>query len=147
MKTFLVMNGPNLNLLGKREPEIYGSLTLDAINARIQKEADALGVKVEFFQSNHEGAMIDRLHEAMGKCDGVVINAGGHTHTSVSMCDAIGSTGLRVIEVHLSNVHKREEFRHHSYISAVAEGTISGLGWRSYVLALRALAMSTDVNA
>ncbi len=141
MKTILVMNGPNLNLLGVREPGIYGALTLQEINERIAKEAEVLGARVEFFQSNHEGALVDRLHEAMGQVEGVVLNAGAYTHTSVALADAISGTGLRVIEVHLSNVHKREEFRHHSYLSPVCAGVIAGLGWASYVLALRALLM------
>jgi len=141
VKTIWIINGPNLNLLGAREPGIYGALTLEEINRRITREAEALGARVEFFQSNHEGALIDRLHAAMGTADGVVLNAGAYTHTSVALADAVSGTGLRVIEVHLSNVHKREEFRRHSCLSAVCEGVVCGLGWKSYVLALRALLM------
>lgn len=145
MKTILVMNGPNLNLLGVRETGVYGSLSLEAINRRVEREAQALGAQVEFFQSNHEGELVDRLQQAMGKVDGVVLNAGAYTHTSVALVDAISGAGLRVVEVHLSNVHKREEFRHHSYLSPVCAGVISGLGWKSYVLALRALVMDDEI--
>ena len=141
MKTVWVINGPNLNLLGTREPGIYGALTLEEINRRVAREAEALGARAEFFQSNHEGALVDRLHAAAadGAIEGVVLNAGAYTHTSVALADAIRATGLRVIEVHLSNVHRREAFRHHSYLSPVCEGVICGLGWKSYVLAIRAL--------
>lgn len=139
MKTILVLNGPNLNLLGAREPGIYGALTLEEINRRVAREAETLGGRVEFFQSNHEGALVDRLQAAAGTVDGVVLNAGAYTHTSVALADAISGTGLRVIEVHLSNVHKREAFRHRSFLSPVCEGVVCGLGWKSYVLALRAL--------
>jgi len=139
VKTILIINGPNLNLLGSREPGIYGALTLEEINRRVAREAEALGGRVEFFQSNHEGALVDRLQAAAGAVDGVALNAGAYTHTSVALADAIKGTGLRVIEVHLSNVHKREVFRHHSFLSPVCEGVICGLGWKSYVLAVRAL--------
>ncbi len=135
MKKILVMNGPNLNLIGLRE-KTYGAVTLDAINKRLEKEAKALGVEIEFFQSNHEGEMIDRLHAAMDKVDGVILNGGGYAHTSVALRDTILSTALTVIEVHISNVHTREEFRHFSYVSGVAKGSISGLGWKGYLLAL-----------
>jgi len=139
VKTIWIINGPNLNLLGTREPGIYGALTLEEINRRIAREAEALGVRVAFFQSNREGELVDRLHAAAGAADGVVLNAGAYTHTSVALADAVSGTGLRVIEVHLSNVHRREAFRRHSFLSPVCEGVICGLGWKGYVLALRAL--------
>jgi 3-dehydroquinate dehydratase-2 len=135
----LVLNGPNLNLLGKREPEIYGSLTLDDINARLQEAASQHGVTLRCVQSNHEGALIDALHEARGWAGGAIFNPGGYTHTSVALRDAISAVDYPVIEVHLSNVFAREPFRHHSYITPVSLGVISGLGWIGYRLALEAL--------
>lgn len=134
----LVMNGPNLNLLGKREPEIYGSVTLDDINKRIMVLAAELGVQVAFFQSNHEGELVQKIQDAMGVYEAIVINPGAYTHTSVALRDAISSTGIPTVEAHISNIYKREEFRKHSYISGVAVGQIAGFGPDSYLLALRA---------
>lgn len=135
----LLLHGPNLNLLGRREPETYGHVTLDEINARLQAQAETLGVVLEVLQSNSEGGLIDALHAAMDCVDGILINPGGYTHTSVALRDAIAGIGLPAVEVHLSNVHAREEFRHRSLIAPVCVGQISGFGWRSYVLGLRGL--------
>ncbi|GAP21308.1 type II 3-dehydroquinate dehydratase [Leptolinea tardivitalis] len=140
MPSVLVLHGPNLNLLGLREPGVYGTLTMEDINARMVDLGKELGVEVRCFQSNHEGVLIDTLHEARTWADGVVFNPGGYTHTSVALRDAISAISLPVIEVHLSNLHAREEFRHTSMISAVCAGTISGLGVQSYLLGLRGLA-------
>ncbi len=136
----LVLNGPNLNLLGRREPNIYGSTTLDEINGRISALADELGVEVSFFQSNHEGELVQKIQEAMGVYQAIVINPGAYTHTSVALRDAISSTGIPAVETHISNIYRREEFRKHSYISGVAVGQITGFGPESYLLALRAAA-------
>lgn len=135
----LVLHGPNLNLLGKREPEVYGRLTLEEINQRLDVLAKELGIEVRALQSNHEGVLIDALHDARTWADGVIFNPGGYTHTSVALRDAVAAIGLPVIEVHLSNTQAREEFRRHSLISPVCKGTIMGLGWHSYTAALRAL--------
>ena len=140
MKSILILNGPNLNLLGKREPAHYGSLTLDEINRRLTELAKSLDLELRFVQSNHEGVMIDALQDAMNWAGGVILNPGGYSHTSVALRDAVASIGLPVIEVHLSNIYAREEFRHTSLISPVCAGTIAGLGWRSYTAALSSLA-------
>ena len=140
MTAILVLHGPNLNLLGKREPEIYGNLTLEEINSQLVKLGRDLNIEVRCVQSNHEGVLIDALHEARRWAQGVVLNAGGYTHTSVALRDAITAIIIPVVEVHLSNVYAREEFRHTSLISAVCKGKVIGFGWRSYTLALRALA-------
>lgn len=135
----LVLHGPNLNLLGTREPEVYGSMTLDDINSKLVGLGKELGVDVECFQSNHEGALIDALHEARTNANGVVFNPGGYTHTSIALRDAISAIQIPVIEVHISNVYAREEFRHTSMISAVCKAKVTGFGWRSYELGLRGL--------
>ncbi|TAD79462.1 MAG: type II 3-dehydroquinate dehydratase [Oscillatoriales cyanobacterium] len=140
-----MLHGPNLNLLGQREPSVYGTLTLSEINERLEADAAELQVAIECRQSNHEGTLIDWMHEAMGQFDGLVINPGGYTHTSVAMRDAIAGTALPTVEVHLSNIHKREAFRHHSYIAPVAIGQISGFGPESYRLGLRALVTHLSV--
>ncbi|UBF25380.1 type II 3-dehydroquinate dehydratase [Kovacikia minuta CCNUW1] len=139
MFSILVLHGPNLNLLGKREPGIYGSLTLDDINRLLEKEAATLGVNISFLQSNHEGALVDAIHAASTLHQGIVINAGAYTHTSVAIRDAIAAVSLPAVEVHLSNIYRREEFRHHSHIAPVVIGQISGFGSDSYLLGLRAL--------
>ena len=145
MTTVLVLNGPNLNLLGTREPAVYGSATLAEVEAGGRVVAAELGLGLEFRQTNHEGVLVDWLQEAgrrqaAGELVGVVLNPAAYSHTSVALADAISGTGLRLVEVHLSNVHRRESFRQHSYVSAVALGVIVGLGPTGYELALRALA-------
>ena len=140
-KLVYVLNGPNLNLLGTREPDIYGSDTLDDIAGMLDDRAQALGLTIDLRQSNHEGHLIDWLHEARSKgAAAVILNAGALTHTSVALYDAIKAINVPVIEVHLSNPHAREPFRHHSFISPVARGVVAGFGAKSYVLALEAAA-------
>ena len=139
MKKVLILNGPNLNLLGKREPGVYGRDSYEAVCGRIAARARELGMEPSFFQSNSEGALIDALHQAMDVYDGVVLNAGAYTHYSYAIRDAIAAIRLPVIEVHLSNIHAREEFRHTSLITAVCLGQICGLGETGYILALEAL--------
>ena len=138
-KSILILNGPNLNLLGTRQPEVYGKTTLADIEALCTAKAKDLGVTVRFAQTNHEGEMVDMLHAARGVHDGIILNAGAYTHTSVALMDAISSIMLPVIELHLSNVHAREEFRKISYISRVATGQICGFGAAGYPLAMDAL--------
>ena len=139
-RRLLLVNGPNLNLLGTREPEIYGSTTLAQIEERVQQLAAELGWQVRAVQSNHEGVLIDTIHAARTDCAGVIINPAAFTHTSVAIADALSAVELPVVEVHLSNVHRREKFRHHSYVSAVADTVIAGAGPLGYELAVRYLA-------
>ncbi|MDA1154157.1 MAG: type II 3-dehydroquinate dehydratase [Proteobacteria bacterium] len=135
----LILNGPNLNLLGTRQPEVYGPTTLNDIEAICAAKAISLGVTFEFVQSNHEGVLIDRLHAARGVFDGIILNAGAYTHTSIALMDAVASIMLPVVELHLSNIHAREAFRHQSYIAPVAIGQICGFGAAGYPLAMEAL--------
>ncbi len=139
MVSVLVLHGPNLNLLGQREPDVYGRMDLDEINRRLITAGADLGLEVRAFQSNHEGALIDQLHEAQQWARGVAFNPGAYTHTSVALRDAIAAVQLPVIEVHLSNTQAREGFRHVSMVAPVCAGTIAGFGWRSYLLALHAI--------
>lgn len=139
MLNILVLHGPNLNLLGQREPGVYGSATLDDINQLLEREAQALQVKLFIRQSNHEGVLVDTIHSALGQQQGILINAGAYTHTSVAIRDAVAAVNLPAVEVHLSNIYRRESFRHHSYIAPVAIGQISGFGPESYQLGLQAL--------
>lgn len=133
----LLLNGPNLNLLGQREPAVYGSATLADVEQAAQAQAQAAGVQLSCLQSNHEGVLIDRIHEARREgVDAIVINPGGLTHTSVALRDALAGVAIPFVEVHISNIHQRESFRHHSYLSAIAVGTIAGLGVDGYRLAL-----------
>ena len=138
--TVLVLNGPNLNLLGTREPEIYGTETLESIEAACAKRAKSLGLSVEFRQTNNEGEMVDWIQEGSRSAQALIVNAGAYTHTSVALLDALLAAGIPVIEVHLSNIHQREEFRQHSYVSKAADGMICGFGGFGYELALEALA-------
>ena len=140
MTAILILHGPNLNLLGHREPAIYGSLSLAEIDQKLVILGRELELEIRSLQSNHEGALIDAIHEARGWAAGIIFNPGGYTHTSVALRDAIAAISLPVVEVHLSNIYAREEFRKHSLIAPVCLGTIAGFGWYSYALALYALA-------
>lgn len=140
LKPVLILNGPNLNMLGKRQPEIYGHETLSDVEKACRAEALRLDIPVEFAQSNHEGVLVDLIQAAREKNSGIIINAGAYTHTSVALLDALNAAERPTVEVHLSNIYKRERFRHHSYISPAAVGVIAGLGTQGYLLALQALA-------
>ena len=137
--TILVLHGPNLNLLGSREPEIYGSITLSQINRSLEMDGKKLQVSVNCLQSNHEGVLVDAIHNARGQYRGIIINAGAYTHTSIAIRDALAGVDIPTVEVHLSNIYTREEFRHYSYIAPIAIGQISGFGADSYRLGLQAL--------
>lgn len=139
-KLVTLLNGPNLNLLGLRQPEIYGRETLDDVAARVSDLAEDLGLRVKAQQSNHEGQLVDWIHDARGTSAGIIINPGAYSHTSVAILDALNAYEGPVIEVHISNIHKREAFRHHSYVSARADGVIAGCGTEGYLLALRRIA-------
>lgn len=135
----LIINGPNLNMLGTRQPHVYGSLSLKDIEENIKKISIDLGIDLEFFQSNYEGAIIEKIHQAFGQVDGIIINPGAFTHTSIAIRDAFLSVNIPFVEVHLSNIFKREAFRHKSYLSDIAQGVVSGLGQYSYTCALNFL--------
>ena len=139
-KHVLVLNGPNLNMLGKREPAIYGAQTLSDVETLCRVAADEFGLSIDFRQSNHEGELVPWIQEALGTADGILINPGAYSHTSVAIYDALKAVNLPVAEVHISNIHQREAFRHHSYVSAVAFGVICGFGTLGYRLALEAMA-------
>ena len=138
MPNILILHGPNLNLLGLREPDVYGAMTLDGINQRLIDAGAEMGIEISAIQSNQEGVLIDALHQAGRDMDGVIFNPAGYTHTSVALRDAVAAIDVPVIEVHISNVYAREEFRHKSLLSPVCKGKITGFGWRSYLLALYA---------
>lgn len=141
IKKIQIINGPNLNMLGKREPHIYGSMTLDEINKGLEKEAKILGIKLDFFQSNHEGAIVDKIHQLFDKpVDGIIINPGALTHTSVSLRDALLLLSCPAVEIHLSNIYKREAFRHKSLLADIVTGQVSGFGHYGYYMALHAIA-------
>ncbi len=139
--SILVINGPNLNLLGTREPEIYGHETLKDLEDMLHERADELGVKLECYQSNHEGSIVDKIQEVRGKVGFILLNAGAYTHTSVAIRDALSGVEIPFYEIHISNVHSREEFRHHSYLSAIAKGVIVGFGLSGYLYALDSAAL------
>ncbi|MFN2201423.1 MAG: type II 3-dehydroquinate dehydratase [Caldilineaceae bacterium] len=145
MPTIAIINGPNLNLLGRREPGVYGAMTLDDINSRIQEQFPE--VQFEYFQSNHEGDIIDYIHGAWSRADGIVLNAGAFTHYSIALRDALAAIDIPAVEVHLSNVHARESFRHHSVIAPVCLGQIAGFGWQSYVLGVYAILNRIEQSA
>jgi len=144
LATVFVLNGPNLNLLGVREPSIYGRDTLGDVEERCTARAAALGLEIDFRQSNHEGQLVDWIQEARESADGIILNAGALTHTSVALLDALSAADLPIIEVHLSNIFRRERFRHHSYVSLAANGVICGLGAQGYEFALDAIASLID---
>lgn len=135
----LILHGPNLNRLGQREPQVYGNRTLSDIDSLLEKEAKSLGAELRFFQSNSEGALVDFIQKESPQAGGIIINPGALTHYGLSLRDALADTQLPIIEVHLSNIYSREEFRHHSVVAPIATGQISGLGWRGYVAGLRAM--------
>ena len=139
-KLVTLLNGPNLNLIGLRQPEIYGRETLDDVASKVSDLAEELGLTVRALQSNHEGQLVDWIHEARGKSAAIIINPGAYSHTSIAILDALNAYDGPVIEVHISNIHKREAFRHHSYVSARADGVIAGCGTEGYLLALRRIA-------
>jgi len=143
----VVLNGPNLNMLGLRQPEIYGAMTLDDVEALCAEQADRLGLAIDFRQTNGEGELISWVQECRGRASGIVINPGGYSHTSVALMDALLATDLPVVEVHITNIHRREEFRHHSFVSKVAVGVICGLGIGGYALALTAMAELLEERA
>ncbi len=146
MTSLLILNGPNLNLLGQRQPEVYGATTLAEIEATCRAKARDIGIGLDFMQSNSEGALVDAIHAAKGTHDGLILNAGAYTHTSIALMDAISSVELPAIELHLSNVHAREEFRHVSYIARVAVGVICGFGPAGYELAIDAMARHLEAR-
>ncbi|MFS8835299.1 type II 3-dehydroquinate dehydratase [Synechococcus sp. WC101] len=145
--SLLVLHGPNLNLLGVREVGIYGSVSLEQIDQALHQQAEVLGAKLEILQSNHEGVLVDAIHRARQQHSGILINPGAYTHTSIALRDAIAAVGLPTVEVHLSNIYRREPFRQHSYIAAVAIGQISGFGAHSYLLGLQALVQHLRLQA
>lgn len=146
MKKILVLHGPNLNLLGSREPEIYGKTTLADINGKLEERARRSGVILDCFQSNHEGELVDAIQKAQGQYDFILLNAAAYTHYSIALRDAIGAIDVPVIEIHLSNIHKREEFRHHSVIAPVVMGQVAGFGAASYLAALEAALLGMGVS-